>query len=94
MHFPDVDYHLLGPELIVAVTALGLLIADFLVKGSKRPLWWATLVGLGAAIVWTALNAGEEGSTLAGMFVADPFSSLFKLVLLNFITQYGKNFIG
>jgi NADH-quinone oxidoreductase subunit N len=83
MHFPDINYHLLGPELIVTIVALGLLIADFAIKGSKKPLWWATLIGLGAAIVWTAVNAGQSGSTLAGMFVADPFAALFKLVLLS-----------
>jgi len=82
MSFPDVDYRLLGPEIIVTVFALGLLIADFVIKGSKRPLWWATLIGLGAAIVLTAVQSGEKGSTLAGMFVADPFAALFKLVLL------------
>jgi NADH-quinone oxidoreductase subunit N len=82
MNFPDVDYRLLGPEIIVTVFALGLLIADFLVKGSKRPLWWATLVGLGAAIVWTSVQAGEKGSTLGGMFVAGPFAAFFKIILL------------
>ena len=73
---------MLGPEIIVTVFALGLLIADFAIKGSKKPLWWATLIGLGAAIVMTAIQAGEKGSTLAGMFVADPFAAVFKLILL------------
>lgn len=82
MKFPQVDYSLLGPELLVTVTALVLLIWDFLAKDSKRPLWLATLVGLGAAIVWTAIHLGDKGVTLAGMFVGDPFASFFKLVLL------------
>lgn len=83
MEFPNVDYGLLGPELIVAGLALVLLIWDFLSKESKKPLWWATLCGLGAAIVWTAAHIGDKGSTLAGMFVGDPFASFFKLVLLS-----------
>jgi NADH-quinone oxidoreductase subunit N len=82
MEFPQVDYSLLGPELIVTVLALVLLVWDFLAKDSKKPLWLATLAGLGAAIVWTALHIHDQGTTLAGMFVADPFASFFKLVLL------------
>jgi NADH-quinone oxidoreductase subunit N len=83
MEFPQIEYALLGPELIVTAVALVLLIWDFIAKDSKRPLWWAALIGLAAAITYTAVNAGRSGSTLAGMFVADPFASFFKLVLLS-----------
>jgi NADH-quinone oxidoreductase subunit N len=83
MEFPRIDYALLGPELIVTAMALLLLIWDFIAKDSKRPLWWAALIGLAAAITYTAVHAGHTGSTLAGMFVADPFASFFKLVVLS-----------
>lgn len=83
MKFPQIDYALLGPELIVTGLALGLLIWDFLARGSKKPLWYAALGGIAAAIALTALNAGRSGDTLAGMFVTDPFASVFKLILLS-----------
>jgi NADH-quinone oxidoreductase subunit N len=83
MKFPQIDYALLGPELIVTGLALGLLIWDFLARGSKRPLWFAALAGIAAAMALTALNAGRSGDTLAGMFVTDPFASVFKLILLS-----------
>jgi len=82
MKFPEVNYGLLGPELILAGLALVLLVWDFVARESKRPLWVATLLGLGAAIVWTATHAGATGSTLSGMFVQDPFAAFFKLILL------------
>ncbi len=83
MKFPQIDYALLGPEIIVTAVALVLLIWDFIARDSKRPLWWTAMIGLGAAIAYTAVNAGRSGSTLAGMFVGDPFASFFKLVLLS-----------
>ncbi len=82
MEFPEVNYTLIAPEIIVAATALVLLVWDFISKDTKRPLWWAALAGLAAAIAWTAINMGQKGSTLGGMFVGDPFASFFKLVLL------------
>ena len=83
MKFPGVDYALLGPEIIVTVLALLLLVMDFVFKASKRPLWCMTLIGLGAAILWTSVHFYDKGTTLAGMFVGDPFANFFKLVLLS-----------
>jgi NADH-quinone oxidoreductase subunit N len=72
-----VDLRLLMPELVLAVGACVVLIADLLMPDgvSRRPLMWLSLLGLAIA---GALSATSFG----GFLVVDQFSIYFKFIFL------------
>jgi len=87
------NYWFVAPELIVMLTMLIIMIADFYTK-EKRALVWATVGGLALAAisVWysavgvpdiaEALAKGTPKEFFGGMLVADQFTFFMKAVLL------------
>jgi NADH-quinone oxidoreductase subunit N len=76
---PGVDWHALAPDVVLAVTACVVLVADlFLPREAKWlavPLSAAGILGTLAAVVSLV---GEERVTLGGAFEIDSFALLFK----------------
>ncbi|MFH0778640.1 MAG: NADH-quinone oxidoreductase subunit N [Candidatus Eisenbacteria bacterium] len=79
----SVNFRLVGPEMVVALTAFVVLVADLIVSEErKKALWWLTLAGLVVALVLLAQGWYTRGATLNGTFVSDPFTSTAKAVFL------------
>jgi NADH-quinone oxidoreductase subunit N len=81
----QLDLSLLAPELFLAVWACGILLADlfFPLGISRRPLMWASLVGLAITAALTlTLVARAPASSFFGALIVDQFSLFFKLIFL------------
>ncbi|HOG45013.1 MAG TPA: NADH-quinone oxidoreductase subunit N [Anaerolineae bacterium] len=69
-------------QLIVAATGMLVMLADAIVRrGNKAWLGWLALLGLVAALAWTALR-GLGAPAFDGMLAADGLSAGFALLLL------------
>ena len=80
---PDVDYHALAPEIILAVTVLVVLLADLVFRPDRK--WLAmvlSFVGTAAALVATLTLIGERRTSFGGTYVIDSFAVLFKIFFL------------
>ena len=79
----SIDYAAIAPEIILAGTALLVLLADLVLprgaKGLLNPLAGAGAVG---AIVATVLLWEDPRSTFGGSFVVNDYAVIFKLVFL------------
>ena len=80
------DVTLLGPELLLAVWASAIILADLLMRdgASRRPLLWVSVLGLVlAAVLTVGLLARPLPATSFGDFlVVDHFSVFFKFIFL------------
>ena len=74
---------MLGPEIAMAVLALGLIVAD-LVVGDKATtaLAYLTIAGLAVAAVLVLLISRTPGRSFSDTLNVDPLSTLFQLVVL------------
>jgi NADH-quinone oxidoreductase subunit N len=82
---PKIMVGMLGPEIVLVVTALGVMVADMLMqKGEDRQfLVWIGVIGiLGAMAVGATLWGKEVESGFGGMVVVDKFSTFFTMVFL------------
>lgn len=75
------DLRLLGPELILSITA-GLVVLSDLVVDRKGWLAALTIVGLLAGAAYTISLVGQGGATFQGMLVVDSFSITFKFLFM------------
>ena len=80
---PDVDYHALAPEIILAVTVLVVLLADLVFRPDRK--WFAMVLsfaGTAAALAATLTLIGERRTSFGGTYVVDSFAVLFKVFFL------------
>ena len=80
----EINWQLLMPELIIALTLLIVLVFDLFDGISKAILGWMTIVGAGIAL-WVSIQmhqAGTVGTQFNDMFKVDNFSLFFNIVFL------------
>ena len=80
---PDVDYHAIAPEIILAATIMIVLVADLFLKPERK--WWAmvlSFLGTSLALILTLTLIGDTRSSFGGTYVVDPFAVLFKSFFL------------
>ncbi len=72
---------LISPELLLVLTALSLLLLDFLVR-RKGALAIAGIAGLliSAYVDYRLIKVGMTGGTIQGMFAFDGYANFFKLI--------------
>lgn len=82
---PDLDYHAFGPELVLVVVLVALLVVDLLKPEGNNPLL-SSLAGLGvlgALIpVLTLATDGADRAMFGGAYVVDNFSLVLKALFL------------
>ena len=80
----EINWQLLMPELVIALTLLIVLVFDLFDSISKAVLGWMTIVGAGIAL-WVSIQmhqAGTVGTQFNDMFKVDNFSLFFNIVFL------------
>ena len=80
----EINWQLLMPELIIALTLLIVLVFDLFDSISKTILGWMTIVGSGIAL-WISIQmhqAGTVGTQFNDMFKVDNFSLFFNIIFL------------
>jgi NADH-quinone oxidoreductase subunit N len=78
-----IDFHAILPELVLAGTALLVLLVDLFVERAKVVANWLALAGTVAAGVALATLVGQgTRSTFGGAFVVDNYALLFKGLFL------------
>jgi NADH-quinone oxidoreductase subunit N len=76
---------IIGPELVLVIAALGLMVTDAFIKNKseQRPLLWIGLAGiLGSLAVAWSLWGREPAYGFSGMVVVDNFSTFFTVLFL------------
>ena len=80
----EINWQLLMPELVIALTLLIVLVFDLFDSISKTVLGWMTIVGAAIAL-WVSIQmhqAGTVGTQFNEMFKVDNFSLFFNIVFL------------
>ena len=80
----EINWQLLMPELIIALTLLIVLVFDLFDSISKAILGWMTIIGAGIAL-WVSIQmhqAGTVGTQFNDMFKVDNFSLFFNIIFL------------
>ena len=81
---PVINWGLLMPELVIALTLLIVLVFDLFDSISKAVLGWMTIVGAGIAL-WVSIqmhHTGTVGTQFNDMFKVDNFSLFFNVIFL------------
>lgn len=79
---PDIDLALIAPELVLAATAILVLVLDLFLDASRRwVLPWTALAGIGGALAVT-WSAGAGGVGFSGMLRVDALSTLLRTIVL------------
>ena len=80
----EINWQLLMPELVIALTLIIVLIFDLFDAISKTVLGWMTIVGAGIAL-WVSIQmhyTGTVGVEFNDMFKVDNFSLFFNIIFL------------
>ena len=80
----EINWQLLMPELVIALTLIIVLVFDLFDAISKTVLGWMTIVGAGIAL-WVSIQmhqAGTVGTQFNEMFKVDSFSLFFNIIFL------------
>jgi NADH-quinone oxidoreductase subunit N len=80
---PNIDYHSIAPEIILAATIIVVLVADLFLRPERK--WWSmvlSFIGVAAALGVTLTLIGETRSSFGGTYVVDAFAVLFKVFFL------------
>ena len=80
----EINWQLLMPELVIALTLIIVLVFDLFDAISKTVLGWMTIVGAGIAL-WVSIqmhHAGTVGIQFNDMFKVDSFSLFFNIIFL------------
>ena len=80
----EINWQLLMPELVIALTLLIVLVFDLFDSISKKVLGWMTIVGAGIAL-WVSIQmhqTGTVGTQFNEMFKVDNFSLFFNIIFL------------
>jgi NADH-quinone oxidoreductase subunit N len=101
---PAVNLKIIAPQLIVALSAMVVLVVDLLLpRDRKSALAYLSLLGLALSFVASILLWGQEGLAFADMAVLDALSLFFGLIFLivtaivvllslDYIVQQGINY--
>jgi NADH-quinone oxidoreductase subunit N len=80
---PAVNWSAIGPELILSLTAMGLLILNVLAKkGAKGAIPYLSLAGIILALLFCFSLWGKSAYAFNRMVVVDNYSLFFKIVFL------------
>jgi NADH-quinone oxidoreductase subunit N len=83
MTFPDVNFAILAPSLIVCVTGLlAMVLVPFLSAKRQQVVAHISWIGLVAALLVMSQQVDRNSSTFAGMFLSDDFSLFFNVIFL------------
>ncbi|MGH2573456.1 MAG: NADH-quinone oxidoreductase subunit N [Actinomycetota bacterium] len=80
---PVIDYHAIAPEIVLATTALAVLVLDLFLRQDRK--WLAmpvALAGTAGSLAATLTLIGTERSTFGGSYVIDNFALLFKVFFM------------
>jgi NADH-quinone oxidoreductase subunit N len=78
-----IDFHAIAPELVLAGTALLVLVVDLFVERAKVVASWLSIAGtVAAGIALASLVGAGTRSTFGGSFVVDNYALLFKGLFL------------
>ena len=80
----EINWQLLMPELVIALTLIIVLVFDLFDAISKTVLGWMTIVGAGIAL-WVSIQmhqADRVGTQFYEMFKVDSFSLFFNIIFL------------
>jgi len=80
----EINWQLLMPELVIALTLIIVLVFDLFDSISKTVLGWMTIVGAGIAL-WVSIQmhqADRVGTQFYEMFKVDSFSLFFNIIFL------------
>jgi NADH-quinone oxidoreductase subunit N len=78
-----IDFHAILPELVLAGTALLVLVVDLFVERAKVVASWLSIAGtVVAGVALASLVGGGTRSTFGGSFVVDNYALLFKGLFL------------
>ena len=80
----EINWQLLMPELVIALTLIIVLVFDLFDAISKKVLGWMTIVGAGIAL-WVSIEmhlTGKVGLQFDDMFMVDNFSLFFNIIFL------------
>ena len=80
----EINWQLLMPELVIALTLIIVLVFDLFDAISKTVLGWMTIIGAGIAL-WVSIQmhqAGTVGTQFNEMFKVDSFSLFFNIIFL------------
>ncbi len=97
---PVLDYHALAPEIVLAIVAMIVLLADLFLHETRKPLVnsIAGLGLLGSTIpLLTLANSGTDRSLFGGAYVVDNFSLVLKALFLlagYVVLLMSSNYIG
>ena len=84
MPIEEINWQLLMPELVIALTLLIVLVFDLFDSISKKVLGWMTIVGAAIAL-WVSIQMhldGPVGIQFNQMFKVDNFSLFFNMIFL------------
>jgi len=80
---PAVNWSAIGPELILSIAAMGLLLLNVLAKqGAKGIIPYLSLAGIAVALILCVTHWGSADYAFNRMVVLDNFSLFFKIVFL------------
>ncbi len=80
---PAVNWSAIGPELILSLTAMGLLILNVLArKGAQRAIPYLSLAGIVLALLFSFTLWGKSAYAFNRMVVLDHYSLFFKMIFL------------
>lgn len=79
MQFLPADMNIIMPEIIMAVIATVILIADLIIK-RKESLAFLGIIGAG--VVGYTIMMDPPGAAFSGMFISDGYSKFFKLIFM------------
>lgn len=83
MSFPNVDFTILSPSLIVCATGLlTMVVVPFLSAKRQQIAAHLAWIGLAVALLSLSQQVGKNTSTFDGMFIGDDFSLFFNGVFL------------
>ncbi|MCK5916103.1 MAG: hypothetical protein KAG92_08175, partial [Deltaproteobacteria bacterium] len=79
---PALNLKAILPQLILAMTALTVLLVDVFAEGKgKTSLGALSLVGVGTALIALIMSRGSHESAYAGMLMADGFGFFITLII-------------
>lgn len=79
MQFLPADINIIMPEIIMALIAIIILLADLVIK-RKESLAFLGIIGAGVAAYTIMMD--PPGAAFSGMFISDGYSKFFKLIFM------------
>jgi len=80
---PEIDLHLIAPEIILTVFGFLVLLLDVFLsqgKGKRATLEFLSLIGVVNRFLFTLSLMGSTQAGFEGMFISDGFTLFFKIL--------------